>query len=85
MKLLTFLFILGSLSIGFAGGMAFMAIYYKSLIKDLRAENRKLRSSYTMLKKSKKDKVEVIYPIGFDGETTVDCPDDYHPDFSKDW
>ena len=60
--------------------MAFMAIFYKSLIKDLRAENRKLRSSNTMLKKSKKDTVEVIYSSGFDGETTVDCPD-----FSKNW
>lgn len=77
MKLLTFLFILGSFSIGFAGGMAFMAIFYKSLLKDLRAENRKLRSSNTMLKKSKKDTVEVIYSTGFDGETTVDPPEDY--------
>lgn len=77
MKLLTFLFILGSLSIGFAGGMAFMAIFYKSLIKDLRAENRKLRSTNTMLKSSKKDTVEVIYSTGFDGETTVDPPEDY--------
>ena len=84
MKLLTFLFILGSLSIGFAGGMAFMAIFYKSLIKDLRAENRKLRSTNTMLKRSKKDTVEVIYSTGFDGETTVDAPDNY-PDFSKNW
>lgn len=62
MKLLTFLFILGSLSIGFAGGMAFMAIFYKSLIKDLRTENRKLRSTNIMLKKSKKDTIEIIYP-----------------------
>ena len=62
MKLLTFLFILGSLSLGFAGGMAFMAIFYKSLIKDLRTENRKLRSSYIMLKRSKKDTIEIIYP-----------------------
>ncbi len=80
MKLLTFLFILGSLSIGFAGGMSFMAVFYKGLIKDLRAENRKLRSTNTMLKRSKKDTVEVIYSSGFDGETTVDCPD-----FSKNW
>ena len=81
MKLLTFLFILGSLSIGFAGGMAFMAIFYKSLIKDLRAENRKLRSTNTMLKRSKKDTVEVIYSSGFDGETTVDAPEDYFKPF----
>lgn len=81
MKLLTFLFILGSLSIGFAGGMAFMVIFYKSLIKDLRAENRKLRSTNTMLKRSKKDTVEVIYSTGFDGETTVDAPEDYFKPF----
>lgn len=85
MKLLTFLFILGSLSIGFAGGLSFMAVYYGSLIKQLRAENRSLRSTNRMLKRSKKDTVEVIYQTGFDGETTTDCPDDYYPDFSKDW
>lgn len=62
MKLLTFLLILGSLSLGFAGGMAFMAIFYKSLIKELRADNRKLRSTNTMLKRSKKDTIEIIYP-----------------------
>lgn len=82
MKLLTFLFILGSLSIGFAGGMAFMAIFYKSLLKDLRAENRKLRSTNTMLKRSKKDTVEVIYCP--DGCPTEDVPENY-PDFSKNW
>ena len=42
--------------------MAFMAIFYKSLIKDLRAENRKLRSINAKLKKSKKDTIEIIYP-----------------------
>ena len=62
MKLLTFLFILASLSLGFAGGVAFMAIFYKSLLKDLRAENRKLRSSNMMLKRSKKATIEIIYP-----------------------
>lgn len=62
MKLLTFLFILGSLSLGFAGGMAFMAIFYRSLLKELRAENRKLRSSNRMLKRSKTDTIEIIYP-----------------------
>lgn len=62
MKLLTFLFILGSLSIGCVGGMAFMAIFYKSLIKDLKAENRKLRSINAKLRKSKKDTIEIIYP-----------------------
>ena len=77
MKLLTFLFILGSLSIGFAGGLSFMAVYYGSLIKQLRAENRSLRATNKMLKRSKKDTVEVIYSTGFDGETTVDPPEDY--------
>ena len=62
MKLLTFLFILGSLSIGFAGGMGFMAVFYKSLIKELREENRQLRSDNLMLKRSKKDTIEIIYP-----------------------
>ena len=81
MKLLTFLFILGSLSIGFAGGLSFMAVYYGSLIKQLRAENRSLRSTNRMLKRSKKDTVEVIYSSGFDGETTLDCPDDYFEPF----
>lgn len=85
MKIITFLLSLALLSLGVAGGMAFMAIFYKSLLKDLRAENRKLRSTITMLKSSKKDTVEVIYSTGFDGETTVDCPDDYYPDFSKNW
>lgn len=62
MKLLTILFILGSMSIGFAAGMSFMAIFYKSLIKELRAENRTLRSTNTMLRRSKKDTIEIIYP-----------------------
>lgn len=74
MKLLTFLFILGSLSLGFAGGMAFMAIFYKSLLKELRAENRKLRSSYRMLKKSKTDTIEIIYP-----------KQEKEVDFSQEW
>lgn len=77
MKLLTFLFILAALSIGFAGGLSFMAVYYGSLIKQLRAENRSLRATNKMLKRSKKDTVEVIYSTGFDGETTVDPPEDY--------
>lgn len=77
MKLLTFLFILAALSVGFAGGLSFMAVYYGSLIKQLRAENRSLRATNKMLKRSKKDTVEVIYSTGFDGETTVDPPEDY--------
>ena len=54
-----------------------MAVYYGSLIKQLRAENRSLRATNKMLKRSKKDTVEVIYSTGFDGETTVDPPEDY--------
>lgn len=77
MKLLTFLFIIAALSLGFAGGLSFMAVYYGSLIKQLRAENRSLRATNKMLKRSKKDTVEVIYSTGFDGETTVDPPEDY--------
>ena len=77
MKLLTFLFILAALSVGFAGGLSFMAVYYGSLIKQLRAENRSLRATNKMLKRFKKDTVEVIYSTGFDGETTVDPPEDY--------
>lgn len=81
MKLLTFLFILAALSVGFAGGLSFMAVYYGSLIKQLRAENRSLRATNKMLKRSKKDTVEVIYSTGFDGETTVDPPEDEHENY----
>ena len=80
MKILTFLFFLAAMSLGFAGGMTFMAIFSKDTIKALRSENRQLRSDIRLLKKQKKDTVEVIYSRGFDGETTVDCPD-----FSQRW
>ena len=62
MKFLTFLFILDSMSIGVAAGMSFMAIFYKSLIKELKAQNRSLRSTVLYLKRQKKDTVEIIYP-----------------------
>ena len=62
MKLLTFLFILASLSLGFAGGVAFMANYSASRIRELRAQNRSLRSTVLYLKRQKKDTVEIIYP-----------------------
>lgn len=81
MKLLTFLFILGSISLGFAGGMAFMAIFSRDTIKQLRNENRQLHSDIRLLKRQKKDTVEVIYSPGFDGETTVDAPEDYFKPF----
>ena len=60
--ILTFLFIIAAVSVGFASGMGFMAVYYKTLIKELRVENRQLRSSNRMLKRSKKDTIEIIYP-----------------------
>lgn len=62
MKLLTFLFILGSLSIGFAGGVAFMTIYAKETIRELRSQNRQLRQNVLLLKRMKKDTIEIIYP-----------------------
>ena len=62
MKLLTFLFILGSLSLGFAGGVAFMTIYAKETIRDLRSQNRQLRQNVLLLKRMKKDTIEIIYP-----------------------
>ena len=62
MKLLTFLFILASLSLGFAGGVAFMANFSAARIRELRAQNRSLRSTVLYLKKQKKDTIEVIYP-----------------------
>ena len=62
MKLLTFLFILGSLSLGFAGGVAFMTIYAKETIRDLRSQNRQLRQNVLLLKRMKKDTIEISYP-----------------------
>lgn len=79
MKLLTFLFILGSLSLGFAGGMAFMTVYYKSLLNELRKENRALHSTNRMLKASKKDTVEVFYCP--DGCPTENPPEDYRKNY----
>ena len=70
MKIITFLLSLALLSLGFAGGVAFITIFTKDTIKQLRLENR-------LLKRQKKDTVEVIYSTGFDGETTVDPPEDY--------
>ena len=62
MKLLTFLFIIGSLSLGFAGGVAFMASYSATRIKELREQNRSLRQTVLFLKRQKKDTIEIIYP-----------------------
>lgn len=62
MKLLTFLLILASMSLGFAGGVAFMTIYAKETIRDLRSQNRQLRQNVLLLKRMKKDTIEIIYP-----------------------
>ena len=77
MKIITFLLSLALLSLGFAGGVAFITIFTKDTIKQLRLENRQLRSDMRLLKRQKKDTVEVIYSTGFDGEATVDPPEDY--------
>lgn len=61
MKLLTFLFILASMSLGFAGGLTFMAIFSKNTIKTLRAENRQLRSDIRLARRQKRDTIEIIY------------------------
>lgn len=81
MNILTFLLSLALLSVGFVGGMAFTMIFSKTQIKDLQEQNRKLRSDVRYLKRLKKDTVEVIYSSGFDGETTVDAPEDYFKPF----
>ena len=62
MKLLFFLLSLALLAVGFAGGVAFMTIFTKDTIKQLRLENRQLRSDMKLLKRQKKDTVEIIYP-----------------------
>lgn len=62
MKILVFLGSLALLSVGFAGGVAFMSIFYSGLIKELRAQNRQLRQNVLLLKRQKKDTIEVIYP-----------------------
>lgn len=62
MKILVFLGSLALLSVGFAGGVAFMSVFYSGLIKELRAQNRQLRQNVLLLKRMKKDTIEIIYP-----------------------
>ena len=83
MKILTFLFFLAAMSLGFAGGMAFMAIFSKDTIKALRSENRQLRSDMRLLKRQKKNTVEVIYrgPEGPCEYETTEPPEDYFKKF----
>ena len=70
----------GVLAVGFMGGVMAKHIIDRETVRQLTEEKRRLHRENVFLKKQKKDKVEVIYSSGFDGETTVDCPD-----FSKDW
>ena len=74
----------GVLLVGFMGGIMAKHIIDKDTIRQMAEEKRRLHRENVFLKKQKKDTVEVIYSRGFDGETTVECPDNY-PDFSKDW
>lgn len=60
MKLLTFLFILGSLSIGFVGGMAFISIINAENIKAIREQNRELRKELASIKKQRANTIEII-------------------------
>ena len=62
MNILTFLLSLALLAVGFAGGMAFATVFSSTLIRELRAQNRSLRSTVLYLKRQKKDTVEIIYP-----------------------
>ena len=62
MNILTFLLSLAILAVGFAGGMAFASIFHTSTEKELRAENRQLRSDIRLIKRQKKDTIEIIYP-----------------------
>ena len=55
MKIITFLLSLALLSLGFAGGVAFITIFTKDTIKQLRLENRQLRSDMRLLKRQKKN------------------------------
>ena len=66
MNILTFLLSLAILGVGFAGGMAFATIFHTSIEKELRAENRQLRSDLRLIKRQKKDTVEIVYPTNYD-------------------
>lgn len=74
MKITAFLLSLALLSVGFAGGIAFMSVFYSGLIKELRAQNRQLRQNVLLLKRMKKDTIEIIYPKTED-----------EIDFSQEW
>ena len=74
MNILSFLLSLALLAVGFAGGVAFMANYSACRIRELREQNRALRSTVLCLKRSKKDTIEIIYPKNEDDV-----------DFSQEW
>ena len=74
MNILTFLLSLALLAVGFAGGMAFATVFSSTLIRELRAQNRQLRQNVLLLKRMKKDTIEIIYPKNEDDV-----------DFSQEW
>lgn len=74
------LYSVGVLLVGFMGGVMAKHIIDQETVRQLSEEKRSLHRENVFLKKQKKDTVEVIYSSGFDGETTVDCPD-----YSKNW
>ena len=62
MNIFTFLLSLALLAVGFAGGMVFTSIFTSTLVKELKEQNRQLRHDNVLLKRSKKDTIEIIYP-----------------------
>ena len=74
MNIFTFLLSLALLAVGFAGGMAFATVFNSTLIRELRAQNRQLRQNVLLLKRMKKDTIEIIYP-----------KNDDEVDFSQKW
>jgi len=61
MNIFTLLLTVALLGIGFVGGMAFVTIFTAENVKALREENRSLRSTVTLLKRQKRDTIEIIY------------------------
>ena len=60
MNILIFLLALGCLSVGFVGGMAFVTIVNAQNMKELREQNRQLRSDLNLIKRQKAHTIEII-------------------------
>lgn len=60
MKIITFLFILASICLGFVAGAAFVTIFNFSTIKELQEENNKLRREVNEIKRRKANTIEII-------------------------